>query len=75
MYELCVCAHVLVVCDDGGCVGGDVGCAVTFVAEGVLVVPAPSASPLFSTFLWEGSLPWTGVVGHGTVFQGPTQRR
>ena len=31
MIELCV-SHVPLVCDDGGCVGSDVGCVVTFVA-------------------------------------------
>ena len=43
--------------------------------EGVPVVPIPSASPLLSTSLWEGPVPWTGVVGNGTVCRDPTQRR
>ena len=34
------------------------------------MVPVATASPLFSTSLWEVPVPWTGVGGHGTVCQG-----
>ena len=69
MIELCVCvSHVPVVCEDGGCVGSDVGevRSPSWLAE-YSVVPVPSVSPLFSTSMWEVPVPWTGVVGYGTV--------
>ena len=68
MIELCVCvSHVLVACDDGGCVGGDVGeCGHSpSWLRGVPVMPVPSRI----------RFPRTRVVGYGTVCWGRTQRR
>ena len=73
---LCVrVLHVPVVCDDGGCVGGDVGWLSPSWLRGTcgtstLSIAAPFCLPVGGP--WSR---WTGEVAYGTVCWGPTQRR
>ena len=59
---VCV-SHVPFVCDDGGCVGSDVGGGVTLMAVGSICGASAPASPLCG----RAPVRWTGVVGDGTV--------
>ena len=67
---MCVCARSSGVWRRWLLWGRRLGCVVILVAGRYLLVPVPSASPLFQPPCGVVPVPWTGVVHNGTVCEG-----